>query len=89
MLNEARFGYNSLYNIIGQQLAGIEDVDTTGQRRRLLEAYGSAVTADGVCLLSAVDRDAVLAARVVVVAQRVVDERGAVGGNVAVRIQDA
>lgn len=26
-VNEARFGYNSLYNIIGQQLAGIEDVD--------------------------------------------------------------
>ena len=27
-VNEARFGYNSLYNIIGQQLAGIEDVDS-------------------------------------------------------------
>ena len=26
-VNEARFGYNSLYNIIGQQLAGVEDVD--------------------------------------------------------------
>jgi Carboxypeptidase regulatory-like domain len=26
-VNEARFGYNSLYNIIGQQLANIEDVD--------------------------------------------------------------
>jgi hypothetical protein len=26
-VNEARFGYNSLYNSIGQQLAGIEDVD--------------------------------------------------------------
>lgn len=27
-VNEARFGYNSLYNIIGQQLAGVEDVDS-------------------------------------------------------------
>jgi hypothetical protein len=26
-VNEARFGYNSLFNVIGQQLAGIEDVD--------------------------------------------------------------
>ena len=26
-MNEARFGYNSLYNIIGQQLANIENVD--------------------------------------------------------------
>jgi len=26
-VNEARFGYNSIYNIIGQQLAGVEDVD--------------------------------------------------------------
>jgi hypothetical protein len=26
-VNEARFGYNSLFNIIGQQLAGVEDVD--------------------------------------------------------------
>ena len=26
-VNEARFGYNSLYNIIGQQLANMEDVD--------------------------------------------------------------
>jgi Carboxypeptidase regulatory-like domain len=26
-VNEARFGYNSLYNVIGQQLAGVEDVD--------------------------------------------------------------
>jgi hypothetical protein len=26
-VNEARFGYNSLYNNIGRQLAGIEDVD--------------------------------------------------------------
>jgi hypothetical protein len=27
-VNEARFGYNSLYSIIGQQLAGVEDVDS-------------------------------------------------------------
>jgi hypothetical protein len=27
-VNETRFGYNSLYNIIGQQLANIEDVDS-------------------------------------------------------------
>ncbi len=27
MVNEARFGYNSLFNVIGQQLAGVEDVD--------------------------------------------------------------
>src|SRR5450432_536781 len=27
-VNEARFGYNSLFNVIGQQLAGIEDVDS-------------------------------------------------------------
>ncbi|MDQ6700499.1 MAG: TonB-dependent receptor, partial [Acidobacteriota bacterium] len=26
-VNEARFGYNSLFNVIGQQLAGVEDVD--------------------------------------------------------------
>ena len=26
-VNEARFGYNTLFNVIGQQLAGIEDVD--------------------------------------------------------------
>ena len=26
-VNEARFGYNSLYNVIGQQLAGVEDVN--------------------------------------------------------------
>jgi len=26
-VNEARFGYNSLFNIIGQQLANVEDVD--------------------------------------------------------------
>ena len=26
-VNEARFGYNSLYNNIAQQLAGVEDVD--------------------------------------------------------------
>ena len=26
-VNEARFGYNSLFNNITQQLAGIEDVD--------------------------------------------------------------
>ncbi|HLK64921.1 MAG TPA: carboxypeptidase-like regulatory domain-containing protein [Bryobacteraceae bacterium] len=26
-VNEARFGYNSLYNVIGQQLANVEDVD--------------------------------------------------------------
>lgn len=26
-VNEARFGYNSLFNVIGQQLANIEDVD--------------------------------------------------------------
>src|SRR5437879_7082087 len=27
-VNEARFGYNSLYNSIAQQLAGVEDVDS-------------------------------------------------------------
>src|SRR5262249_52981726 len=27
-VNEFRFGYNSLYNIIAQQLAGVEDVDS-------------------------------------------------------------
>jgi hypothetical protein len=26
-VNDARFGYNSLYNVISQQLAGVEDVD--------------------------------------------------------------
>ncbi len=26
-VNEARFGYNSLFNVIGQQLAGVEDVN--------------------------------------------------------------
>jgi len=31
-VNEARFGYNSLYNSIGQQLAGIENVDAEIRR---------------------------------------------------------
>ncbi len=26
-VNEARFGFSSLYNLLGQQLGGIEDVD--------------------------------------------------------------
>ena len=40
-VNEARFGYNSLYNIISQELAGMEDVDA--RDRHALEGHRSRI----------------------------------------------